>query len=443
MTDDAKLLALATKIREIKDSLTQLKQGQETITKLEGPQGPKGEKGDPGLPGKDGKDGKDGVNGKDGKDGDNGKDGISVVDAKIHFDGSLVLTLSDGTEIDCGKATNEEVSQAFYALKQTRGSAFDRIDFNTTLVNPQHVEGLLFYDKDDHSLAYYNENEEVTVNIGREQLVRIFNNTGTNINNGQVVYITGAASGWPTITLATAATEAGSQGTLGLATSAILNNAFGYICTSGIVNGLDTSSYTEGSILYLSSTSPGGWTSTPPLQPNYVVEVATVVYSSSTLGRVFVHVDKKAWAPSVELLDTPASFALPTTPTVYKAAITAYNDGFQYDSSTGILTILNSASYAVSITFNAIPSASNKKIYFYAEVDVGNGWQILQYSAKQLELINQQETQLVITAAKYFPKNSKIRFYIWGDATITLKTSDLPGTTPGTVTLPAYRYQMA
>lgn len=79
-----------------------------TVSKLVGPQGPQGEKGDKGaqgpqgIAGKDGKDGRDGKDGKDGKDGDDGKAGVSVVGASVALDGSLVLELSNGSQIDAG-----------------------------------------------------------------------------------------------------------------------------------------------------------------------------------------------------------------------------------------------------------------------------------------------------------------------------------------------------
>ena len=39
--------------------------------------------------------------------------------------------------------------------------------------------------------------------------------------------------------------------------------------------------------------------------------------------------------------------------------------------------------------------------------------------------------------------DTKLRLYIWADATVTLNTSNLPGTTPGTVKTPAYHFMMA
>jgi hypothetical protein len=78
---------------------------------MQGVQGPTGKAGKDGVDGKDGLNGVSGKDGNDGKDGVDGKDGISVVDAKIDFDGSLVVYLSNGAEIDCGQILPPEVAQ--------------------------------------------------------------------------------------------------------------------------------------------------------------------------------------------------------------------------------------------------------------------------------------------------------------------------------------------
>jgi hypothetical protein len=74
-----------------------------------------------GINGKDGRDGKDGRNGKDGLKGDkgdagqdgrnglDGADGISVVNANIDFDGSLIITLSSGQQINVGEVVSQDV----------------------------------------------------------------------------------------------------------------------------------------------------------------------------------------------------------------------------------------------------------------------------------------------------------------------------------------------
>jgi hypothetical protein len=73
--------------------------------------GDKGDKGADGKQGKDGRDGKDGKDGLNGKDGVDGKDGVSVTDAKIDFDGSLVISLSTGQEINVGEVVAPELQE--------------------------------------------------------------------------------------------------------------------------------------------------------------------------------------------------------------------------------------------------------------------------------------------------------------------------------------------
>lgn len=77
-----------------------------------GDKGPKGDKGDKGA------DGRDGLDGKDGKDGIDGTDGISVVNAFVDFDGTLVLELSNGNQINAGDVSSEEKEAVFATLKQ-------------------------------------------------------------------------------------------------------------------------------------------------------------------------------------------------------------------------------------------------------------------------------------------------------------------------------------
>ena len=319
------------------------------------------------------------------------------------------------------------------------------LDFDDNLANPAYQEGRLFYDKTQKALSYYNEVDGITVNLGQEQLVRVFNNSGTTILNGQICYLSGGANDFPEVMLAQADAAATSSSTLGMATFDIPDGEYGYVCTSGLVHDLDTSAYGVGDTLYLSAATAGGITDTMPLQPNYDIIVGYVTKSDATLGTVYVQIDRLPWFPNGEIRLTAASTALPTTPTVFTAPSVITQQGMSYDNATGVLTINTSGSYTLSHTFNCDPSAANKKVYFYVEesADGGSTWVIARYSARQLELINGTETQLIIVGSRFYATGTKIRYYLWGDATVTLKTTDLPGTTPGTVTLPAYRLTLA
>ena len=75
--------------------------------------------------------------------------------------------------------------------------------------------------------------------------------------------------------------------------------------------------------------------------------------------------------------------------------------------------------------------------------NLGSGWVINRYSARKIRLENATEEQVIVAASRYFPEGSKIRLNIWGDATVTLKSTDLPGTAAGTVTVAAFRLQIA
>jgi hypothetical protein len=76
-----------------------------------------GSNGTDGRNGKDGKSGRDGlkgdrgVDGQAGRDGVDGVDGVSVTNAHIDFDGSLVISLSDGRELNVGEVVSQDIAE--------------------------------------------------------------------------------------------------------------------------------------------------------------------------------------------------------------------------------------------------------------------------------------------------------------------------------------------
>ena len=161
------------------------------------------------------------------------------------------------------------------------------VQFDIAAPAPPHSEGMLFYDKDNFSLAYYNEEAEVTMQIGQENWVRVRNTSGSTITNGQAVYINGATGVTPEITLAKADLIE-TTFIIGLATHDIENNSFGYVTTEGIVRGLDTSSFVDGAQLFLSDTAAGELTNLPPRPPMIITTIGIVTRAHATQGSVFV-----------------------------------------------------------------------------------------------------------------------------------------------------------
>lgn len=120
-------------------------------------------------------------------------------------------------------------------------------------------------------------------------VTQVRNTTGATVTKGTVVYLTGASGGKPTIQKAQANAESTSSGTFGVIQSDINNNSNGYVVVIGTVLGLNTSSYSEGQILWLSPTTAGGFTTTKPVAPNHAVYVA-IVTLASTQGTIEVKI---------------------------------------------------------------------------------------------------------------------------------------------------------
>jgi hypothetical protein len=159
----------------------------------------------------------------------------------------------------------------------------------TPAAAPTYAEGRVFYDSTAHTLNYYNDNSQMSVNIGQESIVRVRNQTGADIPNGSVVYVNGATGNTPTIALAIATSFATSD-IIGVTTTDIANNGFGYATISGLVNGLDTSAFTDGQSVFISPTTPGAFTATEPNRPYYAVQVGVIVRANPSVGTLLVAV---------------------------------------------------------------------------------------------------------------------------------------------------------
>jgi hypothetical protein len=105
-----------------------------------------------------------------------------------------------------------------------------------------YAEGHLFYDATWKTLSA-EIGRDVTLQIGQEDLRRVYNNTGVTIYNGQAVYATGVYSGGTNNVITVALAKADSATTafvVGCSTQDISNNDYGFVTVRGHINGLDT-----------------------------------------------------------------------------------------------------------------------------------------------------------------------------------------------------------
>jgi hypothetical protein len=81
----------------------------------DGMDGLNGRNGNDGMPGRDGRDGIDGINGLD------GADGISIADIRIDFDNSLIITLSNGREVNAGEILPPDITDRLRVIINSGG----------------------------------------------------------------------------------------------------------------------------------------------------------------------------------------------------------------------------------------------------------------------------------------------------------------------------------
>ena len=145
---------------------------------------------------------------------------------------------------------------------------------------PSQSTGLVWYDNNNDTLAFYNSAGEQQIN--RQLILKTYNQTGNTIASGSVVYINGTYIGqYPTIGLAQANLLSTST-IIGVTTQSISNGGSGYVVIGGLASGINTAAYSAGVNLFLSPTTPGALTSTMPNNPNYAIQVGVVITSSSS-----------------------------------------------------------------------------------------------------------------------------------------------------------------
>jgi hypothetical protein len=105
---------------------------------LNGSNGKDGKDGRPGRDGGQGPRGADGLNGNDGRD---GTDGVSVTDAHIDFDGSLIISLSSGRTINVGEVVAPDLAEKIKVI--TNGGGTSQVVLDTLASLQTQINNLI------------------------------------------------------------------------------------------------------------------------------------------------------------------------------------------------------------------------------------------------------------------------------------------------------------
>ena len=178
-------------------------------------------------------------------------------------------------------------------------------------------------------------------NVDKAETVQIIarNSTGVTLTKGQIVYLSGATGNRPNAVLAQA-NNINSKKSIGWVTANIANNSDGFIAVSGSAHDLDTSAFTAGDLLYLSSTVAGGLTNIIPAHPNYEIFIGFCARAHPNFGRIIYKIQ--------EVLEIES---------LHDVLITsvANNDGLFYESSTSLWK-----NKQITERFELIVAASNE-----------------------------------------------------------------------------------
>jgi hypothetical protein len=163
------------------------------------------------------------------------------------------------------------------------------IDYDLDAAPATEPEGRTWWNVTDHTMNISSGLGPVNQS-GQEIWTVARNETGSQIDDGQVVFISGAAEGRPLIIPAKADKPTTTDRVIGIATMDIPDNTEGIVTKMGTVRGIDTSSCAAGDQLYVSASEAGAFTNVQPVYPNYILKLGNCEVSDADVGKVAINV---------------------------------------------------------------------------------------------------------------------------------------------------------
>ena len=162
--------------------------------------------------------------------------------------------------------------------------------FDTTPTGIPTAQGSMYWDAAEETVALIMNG--TTQRVGQDLFYPVKNQTGSTIPKGTGVRFAGTlgASGRLLIAPFIANGTYPSKYFMGLTAEDIADGANGQVIAFGKIRKVNTSTFTNGDILYASTAVAGGFQTTAPTAPNNIITVAAVVYADATNGELLVRV---------------------------------------------------------------------------------------------------------------------------------------------------------
>ena len=173
------------------------------------------------------------------------------------------------------------------------------LEFNTAGPSFPPPAGSLTWNPQEECLDV-NQPDGTTCQVGLENYIRVYNNTGGTLTQGMFVMFSGVhepadptEEHAPTVVGFTAGGGYPPLYTVGVLTEDILDGNYGRATTFGKVRGIDTTgtslgeTWSKGDLLWAHPTIPGALTNVQPTAPYVVVSVAAVIHAAAS-GEILV-----------------------------------------------------------------------------------------------------------------------------------------------------------
>ena len=250
-------------------------------------------------------------------------------------------------------------------------STVDYIDFTILPTPPAFNTGRLHWTDDTKTLQLDTDVNNFELEIGHQSVIRGRNVNSFTITKGTVVYINGESGNRPTFATASWEGDPSSATTIGIVAQDINSSQTGYAVTDGLIRGINTTAFTPGTSLYLSSS--GQYSSTPAISPLHEVRLGKTI-TQAVDG--IIYVDIMNGYEIGELHDVLITSASTGDLIVFNSASRVWQNTKQLTGSyaiTGSLTattftgsLLGTASFATSAS-RAITASFANTAFLYSQ----------------------------------------------------------------------------
>lgn len=204
------------------------------------------------------------------------------------------------------KKTFKDTSPVYQSeLNEVVDKINEQLDYNDSLVEGDTELSKISFDKDyagdcNEGEMVWNDDtgtaiigmkgSDVCLNVGQEMFVpRAKNGEDTTITNGTLVYVYGATGNNPIMKRASSTDVDTASKVLAMATEDVLSNQFGFFTAFGLVNDINTNSFTAGDSLYLGES--GAFVNSIPTN-GVKVNIGYVIRKGILNGSIFITIDK-------------------------------------------------------------------------------------------------------------------------------------------------------